>query len=415
MPSLKRLLVVAILLLLFVSCASAKSITVGPTNYKGELNFRCDGVQDQHQIQAALNLMAKNNSYSSVWLMPGTYIIDKTIMLPANTVLLGTEDAIIRLKNNVKWSTLIPLFRNSGNHDFLIKGFTIDANSGNQRGVPCGKGYYNIFLFEDCYNIKIKDMNLINGNGDGLNVANYGFNKKDQNIIFVNNTVRALGHDVVYLRGCQGALIKNNKVMTRTNSAFRLSCSGNARIYNNEIYSSLKSIDGFSSTGPGIEIDKDSGYTSDNIRIFNNNFHDMNGAAIWICGEDKDGVVRGKNVRIFNNKMVNVGQYKTNTGYSNSAIIIGQFDKTVIENNYINNGGQSGIKYYQYPKAYKMDQQFMTIVNNNTIINCRKLTGAAVWNYNYKNHVFKCSYNNFYGNNKVFAGTNVQHSNNYGI
>lgn len=397
------------ILTLLISSVSAKAVTVGPANYQGKLDYRCDGISDQIQIQAALTKDYNDKEYTCVWLMPGTYTIDKTIYLYSNTALLGDKDATIKLRNNAKWSTYIPLIANKEGHhnNFLIKGFTIDANSKNQRGVPCGKGYYNIFLFEDCTNIKVKNMNLINGNGDGLNVVNYGMTQKDQNIQFINNTVRALGHDVVYMRGVQGVLVKNNKIMTRTNSAVRLSSSGNARVYNNEIYSKIGSIDGFSSTGPGIEIDKDSGRSSSNIQIFNNYIHDMNGAAIWMCGEDNDGIIRGKNVHIHDNKIVNTGQYKTNTGHSNAAITLGQFDNTVIEDNYIDNGGQAGIKYYQYPKAIKMPDQFTTIVKNNTIINCKKQMGAAVWNYNYANHRFVLSNNNFYGNNKVSVGNNI--------
>jgi len=402
-----KLLCIVLAAILLTSLASAKAVTVGPADYPNKLNYRCDGIQDQNQIQAALNLDANSNEYSCVYLMAGTYIIDKTIYLPSNTVLVGDKNATIKLKSNVGWSTYVPMFKNSGNHDFLIKGFTIDANSNNQKGLVTGKGYHNLFLFEDCYNVKVKNMNLVNSLGDGLNVVNYGMNKADQNIMFIGNTVRALGHDVVYMRGVQGILVKDNKIMTRCNSAVRLSSSGNAKIFKNEMYSSLKAIDGFSSTGPGIEIDKRSGYSCDNVKIFYNYIHDMNGAAIWMFAEDTDDVIRGKNVRIFNNKIINVGQYNKNTGYSNAAITLGQFDNTLIENNYIDNGGQAGIKYFQYYKAYEMPNKFSTVVIGNTIVNCKRNVGAAIWNYDSTNHKFTSRYNNFYGNNRASAGVNI--------
>ncbi|KAF5424847.1 MAG: PKD repeat-containing protein [Candidatus Methanomarinus sp.] len=199
----------------------------------------------------------------------------------------------------------------------------------------------------------------------------------------------------------------DNDIFTMTNSAFRLSGSGNANIYNNTIHSEYAGW----STGPGIQLDKGSGYISENVEIYNNTFHTLNGAGIWLTGEDKDDVIRGKNVHIHHNIFHNVGQYWSDTGYSNAAITIGQFNNTIIENNVIDDGGHAGIKYYIYHN-YHMNTQFTTIVRNNVIMNANDHSAAGLWNYDDTNHIFIPEYNCIYGNiGGAYSGTNIIQTN----
>ena len=371
--------------------------------------YICDGTNDEIEINKALTYIDGLGGGTVYLKGPNTYWIDGTILMGSNTILTGDSSACIKLVANAGWAVDVPLIRNkSGDYkNFTITGFEIDGNS-EQQSVDRGDGYYNLMYFDDCKGITVTDMRLEWSTGDGLKARNSPYSyTSSANIVFSDNSVYKLGHDALYVLGMNGVVATNNDVYTRTNSAFRLSSSGEAKIYNNVIHSEISG----SSTGPGIEIDKNSGYKSENIEIYNNIFHTLNGAAIWIDGEDKDNVKRGKNVHVHHNIMYNVGQYSTNTGYSNAAIIVGQFDNTIIENNVIDNGGYAAVKYYQYPNSYKMSADFTTIVRNNVILNCAKNVKTGIWNYNSDHHEFivynNCLYNNANG---AYTGANIGHS-----
>ena len=390
------------------SLASAATVYV---DTDGSGNYNCDGTNDHVEINKALT-DTYNKGGGTVYLRgPNTYWIDATLEIGSNTILTGDSSACIKLVPNAGWSVDVPLIRNKSGAQkgITIKGFEIDGNSEKQ-SVSRGKGYYNLMYFENCKDITVTDMRLEWGTGDGLKVKNKPYSySSSANIKFTGNSVYKLGHDALYVLGMNGVTVANNDVFTRTNSAFRLSSSGNAKIYNNVVHSEIGT--GGTSTGPGIEIDKSSGYKSENIEIYKNTFHTLNGAAIWIDGEDRDNVIRGKNVYIHDNTMRNVGQYGSNTGYSNAAITIGQFDNTRIENNVIDNGGHAGIKYYQYTNSYKMSAKFTTYVTNNVIRNCNKNVATGVWNYNSANHKFVLKNNRIYDNAKgSYTGTNIEHS-----
>ena len=382
----------------------ATNIIYVDTNNNGD--FICDGVDDHIEINQALDKVANDNTLTTVHLNgPNTYWINNTLLMGNNTTLTGDSTATIKLIDNASLGYLIPFISNipGNNHDFIIQGFKINGNNENQ-SVLQGRGYHNMMSFNNCSNIKVTNMRLEHGQGDGLKVEHtYPYIGTPANIIFSNNSIYKLGHDALYTMRLNHIIAANNDVFTRTNSAFRLSASGNAKIYNNTIHSELAGW----STGPGIQLDKRSGYISDNVEIYNNTLHTLNGAGIWITGGDADHVIRAQHVHIHHNILYNIGQYWTDTGYSNAAITIGQFNNTIIENNVINDGGHAGIKRYIY-NTYHMNSQFTTIVRNNIIINCKKNVAAGIWNYDDTNHKFiskyNCIYNNTGGN---YNGQNI--------
>ena len=384
------------------------NVPTGPIAYvdtDGTANYNCDGVNDHVEINKALTYVNSIGGGTVYLRGPNTYWINGTLKMGDNTILTGDSSACIKLIPNANWGDYVPLITNmdGANKNFTVKGFEIDGNSENQ-SVPRGSAYYDMIYFHKCTDITVTGMRLEWGTSDGLIVRNY-FHDKPSNIVFTNNSVYKLGHEALYTLGLNGVTAANNNVFTRTNTAFRLSSSGHAKIYNNIIHSEIQDW----STGPGIEIDKSDGYESENIEIYRNKIHTLNGAAIWIFGEDTDDVIRGKDVYIHHNIIYDVGQYDKFTGYSNAGIVIGQFNNTRIENNVIHNGGQAGIKYYQYPNAAAMNESFTTIVRNNIILGSDKYQDSGLWNTDSINHTFvsnnNCIYNvdnNYNGKGMVY-------------
>jgi hypothetical protein len=175
---LKRELGIILLIgcLIFASVPTVLCATSSSTIYvagSGSGDFKCDGKDDQVQINQALKLVASNpTKYTTVHLKgPFTYVIDDTLLIGSNTILEGDSNAVLKLANNAGWVTMKPLIQqrsSSGNSNIVIRGFEVNGNYAGNSAISLGKGYYNIMYFTNCNNIKVYNMYMHDGLGDGL-------------------------------------------------------------------------------------------------------------------------------------------------------------------------------------------------------------------------------------------------------
>ena len=371
----------------------------------GSGDFNCDGKDDHVQINQALRFVADNSKYTTVYLKgPFTYVINDTLLIGSNTIFEGDSTAVIKLANNANWPTMKPLIKqmsSSGNDNIIIRGFEVNANHNGNPKVSKGKGYYNIMYFTHCKNIKVYNMYMHDGHGDGLRVK-YG-----ENIQFYNNKISMLGHDGLFVSECKNVEAWNNKIVCRTNSGLRVWNSNKVKLHDNEIDSLYYQCTG----GPGIQIEKSAG-VMDNIEIYNNILHDTYGPGIWIFNYDTSATKeQGKNIRIHHNIFYNTG---TNTGISwTGGIVVSGFHDTLIENNVFDGAYHAAI-VHMYPEVYSPSYSsksgYTTTARNNIIVNTQPRiknpsgTGYGVVNYLTKNHKFvlenNCLYNNAAGNYK---------------
>ncbi|MFY9200896.1 MAG: right-handed parallel beta-helix repeat-containing protein [Methanosarcina flavescens] len=383
------------------SCRSAPPIVYVSGNGSGD--FNCDGKDDHVQINQALKFVASNPKYTTVHLKgPFTYVINDTLLIGSNTILQGDSTAVIKLANNAGWKSMKPLIKqmnSAGNSNIVVRGFEVDVNHDGNLKVAKGKGYYNVMYFTHCNNIKVYNMYMHDGHGDGVRIK-YG-----KNIQLYNNKISKLGHDGFFVSECENVEIWNNKIVCRTNSGVRAWNSNNVKIHDNVIDSLYYRCTG----GPGIQIEKGgagSG-TMDKIEIYGNTLHDTYGPGIWLFNYDTSAATKekGKNVHIHHNIFYNTG---TNTGITwTGGIVASGFHDTLIENNVFDGAYHAAI-VHMYPEAYSPSYStkpgYTTIVRNNIIVNTRPRikspsgTGYAVANYLTKNHKFVLENNCLYGN-----------------
>ena len=394
--------------------SSAATVYVGTSSTSGTVNYQCDGTNDHVEINKALAYIDGQGGGTVYLRGPNTYWIDSTLNIGANTILTGDSTAEIKLVASAGWSSEVPMIANIGTDgDITITGFTIDGNSANQ-AVSLGAGYYNMMLFDGGDNIEVSDMRLEWGCGDGLQV------RKASNVEFTNNDVYKLGHDALYAMGCSNVEFAYNTVFTRTNSACRYS-DGNtdSTIHDNLIYASNSG----DSTGPAIQIGTSSttSHVFDDIEIYNNRIHSIKGAGIWMSANYQDNVIHARDVYIHHNIFTNVGQYATNTGFSNAAIVLGDFDNTIIENNVFDDGGHAAIKYFLRSGRRQQQTQFTTYVRNNIIMNSDGVSsvtgsGVGIWNTNPTYSKFVVQNNDIYNNkNGQTYGSGFTMSNNLNV
>jgi PKD repeat protein len=407
---LRRELVILFLVscLIFASVPTALCRSPVPVIYvagDGSGDFNCDGIDDHVQINQALKFVAENPGYTTVHLKgPFTYVIDDTLLIGSNTILEGDSTAVIKLANHAGWPTMKPLIQQMsslGNNNIVIRGFEVDVNYEGNSEITLGRGYYNIMYFTSCNNVKVYNMYMHDGMGDGLRI------NQGKNVQFYNNKVYKLGHDAMFAIGCENVEAWNNRITCRTNSALRIWNSNKVKLHDNVIDSFYH----WSAGGPGIQIEKSAGIMDD-IEIYNNTIHNTYGPGIWLFNYDTSPVTRdqGKNIHIHHNILYSTGANPSITWVG--GVLGSGFNNTLIENNVFDGIYHAAVVHMypngNYPSAYSPKSGYTTIVRNNVVVNTQKRakdpsgTGYAAINYLPETHTFvlenNCLYNNVGGN-----------------
>jgi PKD repeat protein len=351
--------------------------------------------------------VAENPGYTTVYLKgPFTYVIDNTLLIGSNTILEGDSTAVIKLADHAGWSAMKPLIQqmsSSGNNNITVRGFEVNGNYAGNSEITLGRGYYNVIYFTLCNNVKVYNMYMHDGMGDGLRI-NHG-----KNIQFYNNKIYKLGHDGLYAIGSENVEAWDNKITCRINSGLRIWNSNKVKFHDNLI----ESFYHWSAGGPGIQIEKSEGIM-DNIEIYNNTIHNTYGPGIWILNYDPSPATRdqGKNLRIHHNIFYSTGTNPSITWVG--GIVASGFHDTLVENN-VFDGAYHAAVIHMFSTNYSPNGGYTTIVRNNIIVNTQKRTkdptgtGSAVINYLPETHFFvlenNCLFNNVGGNYKNCAST----------
>lgn len=390
------LLIFLIAIIIFFLPEPSGKIVYVATNESGD--FVCDGTDDQVEINKALAYVAENSEYSTVHLEGNiTYVISDSILIGNNTILEGDSTAVIKLEDKADWTAEKPLITqldSSGNNDIVIRGFEIDGNHDNNEDKKRGQGYYNLIHFLESENIKVYDIYMHDGHGDGLKTT------RCSNIQFYNNTVYKLGHDALYSVYSSNIEAWNNKITCRTNSGLRIWNSNHVKFYNNTINSEGEG-------GAGIQVQKDGPSTvMDDIEIYNNLLYETNAAGVWITGYgSKYSKNTAKDIYIHNNKF-----YKTGTNLDTNwagGIVLNGFQNTLIENNLFDGCYGAAIAHRQVTDEFAApDSGYTTVVKNNILINTQSShaagKGYAIFNKLNTTHSFilenNCLSNNAGGN-----------------
>ena len=367
-------------------------------NTDGTGDYNCDGMNDHIEINMALFRISRMGGGTVYLSGNNTYWIDGTLVMGANTILTGDPDACVKLVANADpraiWGIGVPMICNIyGADNLTVTGFEINGNSEFQ-SVGRGLGYHNMISFKAASNVEVSHMRLEWGNGDGLRAEDCS------DVKFLYNDVYKLGHDGVYYIFTNNTETAYNSIVARTDSAARSQGGSHQTIHDNIFYSVLDKH----STGPLIKLDKSEPGVQgfDHIEIYNNQLYTSNGAGIQLDATYDDDVIRAQNVYIHHNTFTNVGQYSIDTGYSNSAIVIGNFNNTIIENNVIDDPGQDGIRWY-VQSGPTQKTHFYTYVRNNVIMGSRTdaavpHSGAGIWNTNTTYAHFIVENNDIYDN-----------------
>lgn len=274
-----------------------------------------DGHSNQNQINRALE-------EGDVYLGPGVYEVDNTIIMRSNRVLAGDPNAIIKV-----WGGSSQWFKGKTGviscqeaiHDVEIYGFQID---GNIRELPKRYADSRSDTSHDCEklivlwgnsnnfakNIRIHDMKLYNAFSDGIYII-YA-----DGVACYDNIMSNCQHEGIYFSVVKNGHIHNNKIAGITSDCARLDNCDTCLVeynlffsYGGESYGAYKHGEnglqiGDAGSSKGYNAAK-KGYPTRNIEVRFNTFADPGLRAIWLHG--------GENVYIHDNEFIDATELET--------------------------------------------------------------------------------------------------------
>jgi len=412
----------AFILLLFIFISIVSYAQTPPIVYvagDGSGDFNCDGDSAQIQINQALDYVAANAAYTTVFLKGNfKYTINEPIIISSNTIFTGDSSATVYLKDSVGWfenNKPIVGQKNCAGWDSWgqpgdsisnVEIYGFEINGGLQK-EEAGHVFIPLIHFYYPYNVKIHHMRLSNSRWDIVRLSSGESGTKINSKVY-NNLILGSGHEGICFVDVTNFEAYNNTIYsTRTNCGIRAKNTDTLLIYNNIIGNSLgNNPSGYS----GILIENLSTpiYKAE---IFENLIYGKNGGihlgSTSFVGTYDFGT--RKNVHIHHNRIFKTRYRETSEGKPmDIGIRINGYHNTLVEHNVIEAGETDGIVYVGTSGG---GSGYETIVRNNTIINNG---GYGINNNDPSVHTFISNnnlvYNNTLGNYNNTTSTNDVYS-----
>jgi hypothetical protein len=250
---------------------NSKVITVAGD---GSGKYKCDGKDDQVQINQALEEAASQGGATVHLKGSFTYEISDSLLLGSNTILEGDNGAKIKLASGLnEWGgrgssianeKAMLMIRGSSASDVTIRNLTVDGSQSDYYPhITLGWSIFNMATLIGVNGLTIRDVTFQNGCNDAMLIA------KSSNVMIDSVTVNKCGHDGVYAYNDKDITVKNCKFINRTNSSTRFDTVTDGVFANNDC---TTSGGGYA----GLELEN----AVTNIEVYGNNFHGLAGPDI---------------------------------------------------------------------------------------------------------------------------------------
>ena len=385
-----------------VPTPDTNTTTLYVTAEDGSGDYICDGMQDEEEINAALDRVASDSNLTTVYLKgPMTCVIEEPIIISSHTKLMGDATVKVQLKDHTEWPDNKPLIAQKGGEywdgdsltdkiygraddvllDVEIGGFELTAGT---QDASYGSWDYILMIFYGASDLRVHDMYLHHSYGDFIRImsAVTGMNKR---VNFYNNKMEYSGHDGLYLGYISDLEIFDNKIYsTRTNDGIRVEECDTVSIHGNTVGNSLANVP---SGYAGILLGN-SEMPAGSAAIYNNYIYGKAGGIVLEGGSTKNFL---EGVHVHHNRIFKA--FDNTAGgdhFLNGGIHIHGAHNTLIEYNTIEGSYKDGIVF---EIGAGTETGYRTIVRNNIISNS---TSYGLNNIDSDKHTFVSEYNNIY-------------------
>lgn len=376
----------------------------------------------QNIINAAIKT-AFNNGKSIVHLNAGLFTINSPIEMYSGITLEGEgkDKTCIKLIDHAALDTkslfyiepamrnpehgantiMVPLIWAAGStglkcigaNNIIIRDFEIDVNYDNNSEIRLGRGYFNCIQLYNSKNVRIYNMYMHDGHGDGVRIVN-----SDDVQVYDSKFIK-LGHDAVFFIRSNNCHHYGNIVSIRTNSGGRCNDCTNSSIHDNMVYGWSKTD--WSAGGPGFQIERQY-WATISVDVYNNSIYETYGCGIWCARNVKAIAESGKSkVNIRNNIIYGCGINKI---YYQGGIVIDGIHGVYFDNNVVDGCYGHGVVCMGGTDAVVSAIKVNVYVRNNIIVNTKLRllsptgTGFGIHNRYPTTHVITASNNCVYNN-----------------
>ncbi len=236
-------------------------------------NYVCDGIDDNVQIQTALNEI-NNGGGGTLYLSDGTFNIKTTVNIYKNTIVQGKtmDDTILKLSDNAPRFARAGFLRCLLQNNVAIKKMTIDGNRANQvTDSTTNYGRFGIYT-ESCNNTIFDELRVKNWYGYGIDPHGIGGTPTPSLYVTItNNQVHDNGWDGITVDKCEDSIVAYNNVYNNGRHGINV-CTGSKRV---SVHDNTLNNNGFNYMGTlngcGIMVQNNQGYNTRDIYLQKNN------------------------------------------------------------------------------------------------------------------------------------------------
>jgi parallel beta-helix repeat protein len=288
---------ILLLLLLLKQCVALDLYVASNTNTVfTNPNLICDGVDDNIEIQNALNQI-KTAGGGNLYLSNGLFNIKTTINIYENTNLIGAniDNTILKLSDNAPKFTKAGLLRCYLQNNIAFKQFTIDGNRANQAtDSNTNYGRYGIYS-ESCNNTLMDSLHVKNWYGYGLDPHGVGGTSIPSTYVTItNNNIHDNGWDGIAVDKCEDSIVAFNNIYNNGRHGINV-CTGSKRV---DVHDNTLNYNGFNYEGTlngcGIMVQNNQGYITSDISLLKNDIKTSQKGAI--CLDDVFNLVISNNI-----------------------------------------------------------------------------------------------------------------------
>jgi len=355
------------------------------TSSKRRADYVCDGVDDQIEIQAAINSLTGGRTWKeTVLLLGGTFNISSTIIIPSYTKLEihgkifasnGLNDSLIQNSASVGVDAYTePATRNT---DIEICGGVIDGNKDNQSSPADDKCTIRM---QGVDNVWIHHITMLNGWTENIRTA------FANNVIISDCTIDNPADDGIAINKKTSYAVVMGNVISNAGQGVSYGTPNGIEIQDESTYVTVIGNVIYNPASRGIEVslhDTTAEGSNHNIAIIGNIIKDCGTTGVAVLGlSDKFNY----NIIIEGNSINSTNDYGMIVNYADGVLINGNMIDNVgkigiytyypsrnlyIEGNYISNSGLSGIELGS-------EVSYSKVVNNLCIDNGQNQAGGQV-------------------------------------